>query len=167
MDHHGGAICRDQWRGYGEWDKTLAVPPWEGACQGRCHRILFNYVNQQWKKLIKISHQFISPFYPCPTRLPPKQWFWHSPVLLPHQTSSLLPHPSCPRVFGWLLNQKHQSGAIKGHDIFFWIIFLSINQMAKMMALWPPVRSTPAAHTPQYITHIRSRTMSLTTLLIR
>ncbi len=111
MDHHGGAVCRVQRRGYSERDKTLTVPSSEGACRGCCQRILFNYVNQQRKKLIKLTHQFILSLYPCPTRLPPKRWYCHSPALLPRRTSSLVPPLSRPRVFGWLLNWK----SIRGH----------------------------------------------------
>jgi hypothetical protein len=42
MDHHGGAVHRVQWRGYGERDKTLVVRYHlqkelvEGAVEGFC-----------------------------------------------------------------------------------------------------------------------------------
>jgi hypothetical protein len=45
---------------------------------------------------------------------------------------------------------------IRGHlrpQCIFFIIFLTINWTAKTMALWPPVRSTLAAHPHQYINH--------------
>ncbi len=48
--HHGGAVHRVQWHGYGELAITLAVAASEGAGRGHYCRVLFNYTNQQRKK---------------------------------------------------------------------------------------------------------------------
>ncbi len=68
--------------------------------------------------------------------------------------SNLFPCTSSitPVCFWLVVELKTLIGGHLRPRCIFLIIFLSINWTAKTMALWPPVCSTPAKRSPQYIT---------------
>jgi hypothetical protein len=55
----------------------------EGADQGPCCRVLYNFVNLPRHKIIIELINYILVFYPLPTQMPPKRWNHASPTFPP------------------------------------------------------------------------------------
>jgi hypothetical protein len=82
--------------------QNLRVASSEGVGGGCCHRIQFNYVNWQRKKLISKLINFILVFNLLLTQLPPKRMESHFPRA-PHW-SNLFPYtPLVVPVCVWLV----------------------------------------------------------------
>ncbi len=92
-------------------------------------------------------------FLPLPNLIAPKTMVLPFPRTAP--PSNLFPCTSSvmPTCFWFVVESKTLIGGHLRPRCIFLIIFLWINWTAKTMALWPPVRSTPAACPPPYITH--------------
>ena len=89
--HHGEAVRLIPLHGYVIFSRPLAGTSSRWTGQGRCRRILFNYVKQLRKKLISKLIYFISFFNLLPTwspwnrcdRAPRFRLFYHTPSVMP------------------------------------------------------------------------------------
>ena len=136
--HHGEAGCRIPWHGYAIFSHPLAVTSLQWTGQGRCWRILLNYVNQLRKKLISTLIYFISFFNLLPTWLP-----WNrsdrAPLTSPSGCASfMIPPPLGMHVFGWLLCKIVVRRPPKTTIWFIFLIFCRIIRHPKRREIVTP-----------------------------